>query len=186
MVMEYIEFTSAPVPDLPERVARAVQWLFDCPAPKEFTIGPLGGARARHPIFKDYIAPLSFSNIEALEAYMNKALERIPLKSRPSEVRISHESLVFTQSDMDVSNFGVDKNGKTCLFDFELIGLLPQSFAIYNMFSNRPPFTTEVVRHLDWQPTPNMSAMRRIRGILWVLADPALGLKQKSLPRLEH
>jgi len=77
---------------------------------------------------------------------------------------------------MDVSNFGVDKDGKTCLFDFDFIGLLPQSFAVYNVFLNAQPFITEVARHLDWQRTPNISSMSKIRGILWVLGDPTLGM----------
>jgi len=58
--MEYINFTPVPVPDLPERVALAVQWPRDIPAPPDgVRIGPLGGGRARHTLSKDYEAPLS-------------------------------------------------------------------------------------------------------------------------------
>jgi len=81
LVMEYIELASAPVPDLHERVARALQWLYDCPAPKEVTIGPVGGVCVRHQLFKDYTAPLSFSNVESLETYMNRVRPYLHLLS---------------------------------------------------------------------------------------------------------
>jgi hypothetical protein len=72
LVMERIELTPTPVSNFPERVAQALQWLHGLKAPTEFTIGPLGYGRARHTLFKDYTAPLSFSSIEALERYMNR------------------------------------------------------------------------------------------------------------------
>jgi len=75
---------------------------------------------------------------------------------------------------MDVSNFGVDKEGKTCLFDFDCVGLLPESFAIYTMSSKRESFIPEVARHLGWGSSSNVFSRSRIRGILWTLADPNL------------
>jgi len=85
MVMEYITLTPSPVPDLPQKVAQALQWLRDLPAPTErVRIGPLGSGPARHTLFKDYTAPLSFSSIEALERYLNQCVrgyifEHLPL-----------------------------------------------------------------------------------------------------------
>jgi len=71
MVMEYIDFTPAPVPDLPERVALAVQWPRDLPVPLDGVLmGPLGGGRARHTLFKNHRASLSFSSIEAIKRYL--------------------------------------------------------------------------------------------------------------------
>ena len=72
LVMEYIELKPSPAQDAPQRVAKALQWLRDLPAPPSVTIGPLGGGRARHPLFKDFEARLSFSSIDAVERYMNK------------------------------------------------------------------------------------------------------------------
>lgn len=72
LVMEYIEHTCIPGPDLDQRVAGALQWLRSLPAPDGATIGPIGGGPARHMLFKDYEAPLAFSSIDALERYMNK------------------------------------------------------------------------------------------------------------------
>lgn len=78
MVMEYINLTPPPTPDLPERVALAIQWLRDLPPPpNRVRIGPLGSGRARHAIFKDYQAPLTFSSIQAVERYLNEVRSRL-------------------------------------------------------------------------------------------------------------
>ena len=75
MVMEYITLPPSPVPDLPQKVALALQWLRDLPAPtKRVRIGPRGSGCARHTLFKDCKAPLSFSSIEAVERYLNKVI----------------------------------------------------------------------------------------------------------------
>jgi hypothetical protein len=72
LVMEYINLTSPPVPDLPHRAALALRWLRGLPAPPGHArIGPLGNGRARHVLFKDCTAPLSFSSIQAVERYLN-------------------------------------------------------------------------------------------------------------------
>ena len=89
-------------------------------------------------------------------------------------VSISHERLVFTQSDMDASNFGVDDKGRTCLLDFGEVGLLPESFATYTV-SSVAPFTAAVAQHLNWPSCSNLDTMRKIRGCLAMIADPTLG-----------
>jgi len=40
---------------------------------------------------------------------------------------------MFTQSDMDLSNFGVDQHGKTVLMDFGEIGFLPETFVAFSI-----------------------------------------------------
>ncbi len=89
-------------------------------------------------------------------------------------IDIKNESLVFTQSDMDVKNFGVDENGKTCLFDFEEVGLLPQSFVTYTMSPANESFTAKVAEYLNLPPSLNIPSMRRVSGFLWVFSDPTL------------
>ena len=68
LVMEYIA-TLAP-PSV-QGVARALEWLRSVPKPPETTIGRLGGGCARHVLFKNNEAPLSFSSVVALEKYLN-------------------------------------------------------------------------------------------------------------------
>jgi len=74
VAMEYINLMPTPVPDLTQRVALALQWLYDLPAPppNHVGIGPLENGRACHVLFKDYKAPLSFSSIEAIQRYLDK------------------------------------------------------------------------------------------------------------------
>jgi len=82
VIMDYINLTPPPVPDLPKKAALAIQWLRDLPAPPgQVLIGPLGGGRARHVLFKDFEAPLSFSSVEAIERYLNKVRLRLFLFS---------------------------------------------------------------------------------------------------------
>ncbi|KAH9988812.1 hypothetical protein BJV74DRAFT_839205 [Russula compacta] len=55
------------------------------------------------------------------------------LAERPRRIEITGERRIFTQSDMDLSNFGVDRRGRTVVFDFAEIMRLPESFACYTM-----------------------------------------------------
>ncbi|KZT04173.1 uncharacterized protein LAESUDRAFT_703740 [Laetiporus sulphureus 93-53] len=185
MVMENLKFTPTPVPDLPQRAALAIQWLRDLPTPPpdRVRIGPLGSGHARHKFFKDYNAPLSFSSIQAIERYLNKASTKVTPRSGPvAHVSLCNERLVFTQSDMDESNFGVDVEGRTCLFDFGAVGLLPESFASYTM-SSSVQFTAAVAQHLGWPSSPNLRTMGRISTFLWMYFDPTLGLDDNGNPR---
>ncbi|KAF8337456.1 uncharacterized protein EI90DRAFT_3013671 [Cantharellus anzutake] len=188
LVMERLELTPISDQDLSPRVSRALQWLYSLPAPAEAAIGGLGGGRARHVLFKDRRAPLDFSSIEALERYMNKArrfvIARMQIRFHTLDpINIKHESLVFTQSDMDVSNFGVDKDGKTCLFDFETVGLLPQSFVTYTMSPADGSFAAKVAGHLNLPLSPNIPSMGKISELLWILSDPKLGLDNSGMPK---
>jgi hypothetical protein len=70
LVMEHV--TVLPTPNLAERTADALNWLAQVPAPSGHMIGPLGGGLIRHRVFKDFEAPLVFSNAGALERYINE------------------------------------------------------------------------------------------------------------------
>ena|SRR5258708_30525259 len=87
---------------------------------------------------------------------------------------ISHEQLVLTQSDMHMSNFGVNDKGMMCLFDFGEVGLLPESFTSYTM-SLTAPFTVDVAQHLVWLSCSNLDSMSKICRYLAILADLTLG-----------
>ncbi|EKM73995.1 hypothetical protein AGABI1DRAFT_88327 [Agaricus bisporus var. burnettii JB137-S8] len=166
LVMENINLTPPPE-DFFQRVAKAIQWLHDCPVPPDGArIGPVGSGRARHWLFWEYEAPLEFSSLLALERFLNRAIEKLPPQGRASTapISISHEQLVFMQSDMDESNFGVDDEGRTCLFDFTTVGLLPESFASYTM-----------------SLTPNQRSMCRVASIL-VMSSGPLGLDKDGNP----
>ena len=71
MVVEFIKLVNSP-PDINQRRAVALRWLSEVPLPPNHVIGPLAGGRICHQFFKDYIAPLDFSSVEALERYIEK------------------------------------------------------------------------------------------------------------------
>jgi len=55
----------------PRAVATAIQWLRSVPRPSGLTLGSVGGGSARHKLFKNFEAPLSFSSAKGLQKYMN-------------------------------------------------------------------------------------------------------------------
>ncbi|KIM92108.1 hypothetical protein PILCRDRAFT_57571, partial [Piloderma croceum F 1598] len=173
-VMEYIKLSDPSPSDLPERTAEALKWLSGVPAPSEHVMGPLGPGHIRHRFFKDNMAPLLFSSIKALELYIDKVRPYLYfLKHPPSADIFSSEPLIFMQSDMDPSNFGVDNGGNTVLLDFGDIGLLPASFAISTM-SLDDTFTA-VAKFLGWSGSSNLASITVISHCLWLASDPCLG-----------
>ena len=71
LVTERIDPTT-PADVAPEAVAKALQWLRGVPAPPGLTLGPVGGSRACHELFRDFQAPLPFLSVKALQNYMNR------------------------------------------------------------------------------------------------------------------
>ncbi|KAI4518515.1 hypothetical protein K525DRAFT_208333 [Schizophyllum commune Loenen D] len=128
-IMEFVETMEVPMDVLVQKVADAVLWSRGQPAPPGVALGPLGGGRAWHKIFKDNCAPLPFTSPVALERFLNKARTLATI----ADINIADEPLVLTQSDMDLSNFGVDTAGRPVIFDFGQIGWLPESLANYSL-----------------------------------------------------
>ena len=98
------------------------------------------------------------------------------LAKRPGRIKITGEPKIFTQSDMDVSNFGVDKQGRTVVFDLAQIMRLPKSFACYTMAS-KDSFIADVAKFLNFNlsDNSNLDSMAQVSGCLWMMADPKLG-----------
>jgi hypothetical protein len=89
-----------------------------------------------------------------------------------SPVEISGDGLMFSQSDMHPSNFGVDQHGKTVLLDFVEIGLLPETFVAHTMSSEKRLTPTAIALSLSGSSNASMAA---ISSILWMVASPKLG-----------
>ena len=85
------------------------------------------------------------------------------------------DPLIFTQSDMDSSNFALDGDKRICMFDFQEVGILPESFASYTLGGNSDPFISSVARYLGWIKYHNIESMARASAVLKVSADPTLG-----------
>jgi hypothetical protein len=89
---------------------------------------------------------------------------------------IINDPLIFTQSDMHLSNFGVDECGDTVLLDFGEIGRLPLSFAKYTMGSDKDDsFIARVANLLRWADNSNMDSMAGVSSCLWMTSNSKLG-----------
>lgn len=73
LVLERVESGSVPVKDVSEQVAEALRWLGNAPPPPGSNVGPVGGGRLLHHFFSDFVAPLAFSSVDAMERYVNEA-----------------------------------------------------------------------------------------------------------------
>jgi len=177
LVMEFVTLTAAPSID---RIAQALVWLSNVPPPPNHVIGPLGGGVIRHSFFKDFTAPLVFSSVGALQRFMNKAYTVLSTgaQKRVSPVEIRGDRLMFTQSDMRHSNFGIDQHGKTVLMNFGGIGLLPETFVAHTMGEKR---LAPVAIALSLSRSSNAS-MAAISSTLWMVASPKLGLDEHGNP----
>ena len=78
------------------------------------------------------------------------------------------DRLIFTQSDMDKSNFALDENNRVCMFEFRDIGVLPESFASYTLGDSTDPFISSVAEHLEWVDNRNRYSMARAGAVLQV------------------
>ena len=193
LVMEFITLTTDAHPDLIDRTKEALVWLSGVPPPPNHVIGPLGGGRILHDFFQDGEAPLLFSSVDALQRYMHEV--RLCFRSRASThrsltcnlgqahkllsdygqkhvspVEMGGDRLMFTQSDMDPSNFGVDQHGKTVLMDFGRIGVLPETFVAYTMSGKR---FAPIANALGLSDSSTYS-MAVVSPALWIIADPRL------------
>jgi hypothetical protein len=86
---------------------------------------------------------------------------------------------MFAQSDMDDSNYGVDEHGQTVLMDFCEIGLLPESFVAFTLYSGTRlgPIANHdsIAASLGLSGNANVRTMGAITGHLRMFADPRLG-----------
>ena len=80
---------------------------------------------------------------------------------------------MFTQSDMDDSNFGVDEHGRTVLMGFSDIGLLPETFVAFTLWSDDKLDSTTA--SLGLSGNSKLASMSAIAQCLWMLSDPELG-----------
>ncbi|KAG9016049.1 hypothetical protein FRB90_003712 [Tulasnella sp. 427] len=172
LVMEFLQLQ--PTSNITDEVTAALVWLAGVPPPSGHVLGPLGGGRIRHGFFKDAKAPLPFSSVKALQRYMNEAYALLSTRNKqvaPS-VNIQDDRLMFSQSDMDSSNFGLDEQGKTVLLDFAEIGWLPATFVAHTLSS---PGFARTLAALGLSNKSNVS-MSSISSVLQMMAYPKLGL----------
>ena len=87
-------------------------------------------------------------------------------------VKISNDRLMFTQSNMDFGNFGVDEQDKTVLMNFRDIGLLPETFVAYTM----PTYDSlDAIASSLGLLNNSDATLARIRWYLGMVGDDTLG-----------
>jgi len=89
-----------------------------------------------------------------------------------SRVEIRGDRLMFTQSDMHPSNFGVDQDGKTVLMDFATIGLMPETFVAHTLCSEKRLAPIAIALGLSGSSNGSMAALS---SLLSMVASPKLG-----------
>lgn len=77
---------------------------------------------------------------------------------------------MFTQSDMDDSNFGVDEHGRTVLMNFREVGVLPETFVVFTLGKAHP-----VVESLGLSSNSNGYSMAVICASLCTSANTHFG-----------
>jgi hypothetical protein len=100
------------------------------------------------------------------------------LATNPAEpIIVINDPLIFTQSDMHISNFGIDGCGNTVLMDFGQVGRLPLSFAKYALGSKKDgSFIARVANLLCWPDNSNRNSMARVSSCLRMTSNPKLGV----------
>ncbi|KDR78625.1 hypothetical protein GALMADRAFT_63963, partial [Galerina marginata CBS 339.88] len=133
------------------------------------------GGSTRHNFFKEFKAPFVFPDVVTLDRHVKTVygLLSVTARRKDSLVRVCGESLMVTQSDMDGSNFGVDEHRRTVLMDFSEIGLLPEIFIAYMLFSDSKH--GPIAASFGLSGNSNLASMAAIAHCLGMVADPKLG-----------
>ncbi|KAL1725619.1 hypothetical protein EV714DRAFT_287779 [Schizophyllum commune] len=188
LVMEFINLVPTPE-DFIDKVTAALMWLASVPAPPDHVLGPLGGGRIRHGLFKDARAPLPFSSVGALERIHPSLIHNLgqaytllssTTRRTVSPVQIQGRRLLFSQNDMDDSNFGVDEHGNLVLLDFAEIGWTPEALVAQTMFSK--PRLAPVAAALGLS-NEYCTSMSHISSVLKMVGRPKLGLDENGNPQ---
>jgi len=163
----------------PSIVAPAVQWLLSRQPPENSTLGPIGGGTAQHHFFVDGQAPLAFASVDALQAYIDAALQRALWYARTS-LDISHEPLEICHSDVKKDNFIIDQEGNVCVVDFQHVGVLPKPFASYGLYNTGNAFSVRVGQMIKHPQYKYASEMVYVAGLIQQSGGSCFGLNKNG------
>ena len=85
------------------------------------------------------------------------------------------DCLVLCPSDLNASNFMIDKEEKLWAINFGRTCFLPASFMSYSLTSSSDAFVQSVARRVNYPQSTNLRAMGAASGRLVVFNDNALG-----------
>jgi len=118
--------------------------------------------------FLEHPPPLMACHLHQAYGLLSVAAQR-----KVPPVSVSSERLMFTQPGMDVSNFGVDENGRTILMDFSEVGLLPETFVAHTLSSDK--IFEPVVASLSLSSNSKLGSIATIAQCLGMVSNPKLG-----------
>ncbi|KAG9038125.1 hypothetical protein FS837_001301 [Tulasnella sp. UAMH 9824] len=190
MVTKLTHTVGVPYEVLVAKAAEAVLWLRRQPAPPKALLGPVEEGVIHHLMFPDREAPLKLRTSMALQLFVDRALE-ICRRSNPGlgHLDVLHQEVVFSQADVDESNFGVSPDGRPVIFDFFEIGRVPVPLANFTLVCGTA-FAQDIAKivsdtlHLGWQAAPDMILIAVVAATLVMVYDKKLGLNHDGTPKV--
>lgn len=190
MVTKLTHTVEVPYEVLVAKAAEAVLWLRRQPAPPKALLGPVEEGVIHHLMFPDREAPLELRTSEALQRFVDRALE-ICRRTNPGlgHLDVFNQEVVFSQADVDESNFGVGPDGRPVIFDFFEIGRVPVPLANFTLvcgttFAQDIAKLVSDVLHLGPNTAPDMILIAVIATTLVMVYDKRLGLNHDGTPKV--
>ncbi|KAG8984294.1 hypothetical protein FRB90_005425 [Tulasnella sp. 427] len=180
IVMPFIPLVDTAPSDKDAKIEKAVRWLATVAPPDGHKLGPLGGGPIVHSIFCDGQAPLVFTDVEALQRFMETGRQRISqYESKTTFVNITGEPLVCIQGDMRDDHFGFDLEGNTVVMGLRSIVWVPQSLGMYAYKSLKGKLGG-LPTELGWSGADHQRTMANISYILKMSGGTSLGLDESG------
>ncbi|KAG4429683.1 hypothetical protein IFR05_014838 [Cadophora sp. M221] len=139
------------------QISKAMKLFLSFEVPDNATPGPIGGGTIRHFFFKDTVALIEYSSVDALQ-YHVQALANMPA-TNGLKVNFENEDLCFYYSNFFEGNFIFTNKGDFYIVDFEHAGVLPARFITYALDQPRPACTA-IKKEFTFLPYENLEAMR--------------------------
>ncbi|EIW79873.1 hypothetical protein CONPUDRAFT_144991 [Coniophora puteana RWD-64-598 SS2] len=163
------------------------------PLPGDGVLGPVGGGNVRHCFYgQDWDAEMGFKDAKAVERHANTSLVHSAMSPHITPIKLAGEELRWYHSDVSASNFFIDTSSpddqlQIWMVNFNLVGVLPSSFASYSMHNYRDMFGRDVLalvrERTSCAISPNLRMMSVASGLLVMVGDPSLGLNEEGQDR---
>ncbi|KAH9951159.1 hypothetical protein B0H21DRAFT_818644 [Amylocystis lapponica] len=177
-----------------EAVAAAVKHLISLRMPRDTSPGPVGGGRIGHDFFVDCISDHEYPTLEISRPRSIRYAFRLPSVPRidtlstrwlvaARRLRVDYtgeiaEGLVLCPSDIDPSNFIVDREGKVFAIDFGRTCYMPPSYVSYSL-THWKPFTKRVASLVKYPESANLYAMQVAAGLLVISGNNSSCIDRK-------
>ncbi|KAK3943301.1 hypothetical protein QBC46DRAFT_405599 [Diplogelasinospora grovesii] len=144
-----------------DKLEKAFKLLLSFPVPETVTApGRWDGGHIKHPLFREFDAPIRYESIEMLEKHINAvAAHRVRDQDSALTVKLERK-LHFVCSDLYEGNFMFTDAGDLYIIDFEQANFLPLSFMSFAVDTRMRAVCYMLYGKLDL-PQENLPAMRK-------------------------